>query len=171
MFTKANQIAMRPKTEMLFEKETQKKTQHKQSKISCLNTRCPHVLCWLLLYINKYVFYGSMLQNKAYCLLLSLGVICYTYVIFHDATWRVFVTEAAPLASEIVQSNVQHNSHKVSRPILPCRPTSALYCIVTHFTEMIVCLWWWDPAQHYPLHLAIVHYCTQCGPVSEAISW
>lgn len=68
------------------------------------------------------------------------GLICHTYVIFHDVTWRVFVTEATPLALEMVQSKAQHNCHKVGCPILLCKPTSALYCIVTHFMEMIVCL-------------------------------
>lgn len=64
MFTKANQITKRPKTEMLFEKETQKKLQHKQRKISCLSTCCPHVLSWVLLYTKSMYFTVPCCRTK-----------------------------------------------------------------------------------------------------------
>lgn len=70
-------------------------------------------------------------------------------------------------ANGIVESSTRFSQ---SRLTYFTTQTCALYCIVTQFVEMIVCLWWWDPAQHYPLHLAIVHYCTQCGTVSKPLA-
>lgn len=118
MFTKANQIPKTPKTEMIFEKETQKKCKINKKKLLCLNTYNPHVLSWVLSLYKYFVFYGSVLQNKAHCLLLSdvslwldSFAIPMPFFMMGD-TGRVFVTEATPLALEMVQSKAQHNSHE-----------------------------------------------------------
>lgn len=163
-------LQKRPKTEMLFEKETQKKTQHKQRKISCLNTCCPHVFSWVLLYTNSILWLLVAEQSILLVVFRRLfvgGDICHTYVIFHGFSWPKLLRWLPKWYSLKFNTILTKQADLFYRAGLPLHCS----CIVTHFLEMIVCLWWWDPAQHYPLHLAIVHYCTQCGTVSEAISW
>lgn len=158
MFPKANQTAKRPKTETLKRRKHRRSCNINKERYQ-VSAQAAHI-CWVeFFFIQK----GCILWFHAARLFVG-GLFSHTCHVpwrHSEGFWSHFAW-----LRKWCSPKLNTSPRKVGWPILSCRPTSALSHTRRRWLRVFG---WWDPAQHYPLHLAIVHYCARCRPVSEAI--